>query len=191
MTIDEIFRLATIRGPHAGSGCACNQCQQAEALVVAVQEIKRLRVNRDHSCTCPHGDATEPMHNHDRRCPIRINKTKRLSPEVAMQRIAAALEASDSLIGDCVGDPVHGHVPGHWVVCPVCVAGRTGRPLEQHLADAELRAALLRACSMLDDAVQLRNDAETWFPEIDKLRRIARPDLPVMAGYQEPRDGQG
>jgi hypothetical protein len=43
VTVDEIFHLATIRGPHAGSGCACNQCRQAEALVVAVQEIERLR----------------------------------------------------------------------------------------------------------------------------------------------------
>ena len=136
-------------------------------------EIDRLLVNRDNSCTCPHQDAREPLTNHGKTCPIRVNKVKRIAPEVAMERLAAALDASDLLISDCVGDPVHGHVHGHWVVCPVCVAVRTGRPLEQHTADAKLRAALLRACSMLDDAVQLRDDAEAWFPHIDDLRVIA------------------
>lgn len=94
MTVDEIFHLATIRGPHAGSGCACNQCRQAEALGVAVQEIERLRTNHDHSCTCPHGDASEPLRNHDRACPIRINKMKRIAPEVALEWLARALDDS-------------------------------------------------------------------------------------------------
>lgn len=59
---------------------------------------------------------------------------------------------------------------------------------ESARAANSLRTALLQACSMLDDAVQLRDDAEQWFPEIDKLRRVARPDLPVMAGYVTEAD---
>jgi hypothetical protein len=84
MQIDEIWILAEIPGPHAGSGCRCRQCQQAEALGVAAQEIRRLR-----------------------------EKTLLLS----------------IILGD--------------------------------------------ACSMLDDAVQLRDDAVEWFPRIDRLRKLA------------------
>lgn len=104
---------------------------QAKALVAAAREIERLRVNSDNSCTCPHQDAHEPLSNHGRACPIRVNKARRIAPEVAIGRLAAALDSSDLLISDCVGDPAHGHVPGHWVVCPVCVAIRTGRQLDE------------------------------------------------------------
>jgi hypothetical protein len=44
------------------------------------------------------------------------------------------------------------------------------------LASAEgevkrLRSLVTRACSMLDDAVQLRDDADKWFPAIAAIRR--------------------
>ena len=61
----------------------------------AEMEVERLSVNRDHSCTCPHGDAREPIVNHDKACPIRVNKIKRIAPEVALSRIAAALDSGD------------------------------------------------------------------------------------------------
>lgn len=37
---------------------------------------------------------------------------------------------------------------------------------------AAMTAARDRACSMLDDAVQLRDDASEWFPRIAELRKI-------------------
>lgn len=80
---------------------------------------------------------------------------------------------------------VRSRLDGHQPISRAAIAG---------LLDELERAqrALLQACSMLDDAVQLRDDAETWFPQIDTLRRVVRPDLPVMAGYvKEPSDGQG
>ena len=69
------------------------ECQQKINALDA--EIERLRVNRDHSCTCPHGDASEPFRNHDWACPVRVNKRKRIAPEVAMQRLASALDSGD------------------------------------------------------------------------------------------------
>lgn len=68
-----------------------DRCERAEA------EVERLTVNRDHSCTCPHGDAREPLVNHDKACPIRVNKLKRIAPEVALSRLAAALDTGDEL----------------------------------------------------------------------------------------------
>lgn len=35
-----------------------------------------------------------------------------------------------------------------------------------------MTAARDRACSMLDDAVQLRDDAEQWFPLIAEMRKV-------------------
>lgn len=35
-----------------------------------------------------------------------------------------------------------------------------------------LRTALLKACSMLDDAVQLRDDSAEWFPRINEFRKL-------------------
>ena len=63
------------------------------------EEIDRLRVNRDNSCTCPHGDASEPTRMHDSTCPIRVNKVKRIAPEVALARLAAALDSGDEADG--------------------------------------------------------------------------------------------
>lgn len=56
---------------------------------------------------------------------------------------------------------------------------------------AALESALLRACSMLDDAVQLRDDAEKWFPEIDKLRKVALPNCTCVSTYETDRDRTG
>lgn len=143
-------------------------------------EIDRLRVNRDNSCTCPHQDAREPLTNHGKACPIRVNKVKRIAPEVAMERLAAALDASDLLISDCVGDPVHGHVPGHWVVCPVCVADRTGRPLEQ---DA-LRVAVDAVQRLISKAKQFER-----YPGGEGARRELRAALDALGVLDEDRRG--
>lgn len=52
-----------------------------------------------------------------------------------------------------------------------------------------LERHLLKACSMLDDAVQLRDDANKWFPEIDKLRKTALPGCTCPSTYaEETRD---
>lgn len=146
----------------------------------SAEEIERLRVNRDHSCTCPHQDAREPLTNHGKTCPIRVNKVKRIAPEVAMERLAAALDASDLLISDCVGDPVHGHVPGHWVVCPVCVAVRTGRPLEQ---DA-LRVAVDAVQRLVSKAKQFER-----YPGGEGARRELRAALDALGVLDEDRRG--
>ena len=41
--------------------------------------------------------------------------------------------------------------------------------------NAALEAALTKACSLLDDAVQLRRDADRWFPIIAELRKLVTP----------------
>lgn len=40
---------------------------------------------------------------------------------------------------------------------------------------AAMTGARDRACSMLDDAVQLRDDADEWFSRIGELRKVGGP----------------
>lgn len=82
---DEARRTAEWRG-----GSIDEMAAEQERLIA---EIERLTINHDHSCTCPHGDAKEPLNNHDKVCPIRVNKFRRIAPEVALSRLAAALDS--------------------------------------------------------------------------------------------------
>lgn len=39
----QIGKLAGVRGPHAGSGCVCNGCLQAEALAELYLDYREIR----------------------------------------------------------------------------------------------------------------------------------------------------
>lgn len=54
-------------------------------------------LDSSHSCTCDHGDASAPIVKHDKGCPIRVNLRKRIAPEVALDRLARALDAGEEL----------------------------------------------------------------------------------------------
>ena len=60
-----------------------------------LDEIERLRTTRDHSCACSINDGSAPLVKHDKNCPIRVNARKRIAPELALQRLGAALDSSD------------------------------------------------------------------------------------------------
>jgi hypothetical protein len=64
-------------------------------LTAALDEVERLRTTRDHSCACSVNDGSAPLVQHDKDCPIRVNLRRRISPELALQRLGAALDSSD------------------------------------------------------------------------------------------------
>lgn len=66
-----------------------NQRDEARA------EIVRLKAKLHDRCTCEHGDASMPLVKHDKDCPIRVNIRTRIAPEVALDRLAAALHTGD------------------------------------------------------------------------------------------------
>lgn len=72
---------------------ACNP----QTVVGLLDEIERLKANRDHSCACSVNDGSAPLVKHDKDCPIRVNARKRIAPEVALQRLAAALDDGDEV----------------------------------------------------------------------------------------------
>ncbi len=81
---------------------ACAQTMELEGRQWVESATALMEVDREtraHSCTCPHGDAREPLPNHDRACPIRVNRLKRIAPELVMQRLASALNNGDLVDG--------------------------------------------------------------------------------------------
>lgn len=89
----KIYAPAGSSYPHADRQYIA--ATSPDVVIALLDEIERLQTNRDHSCTCPHGDAKEPLVNHNKTCPIRVNKLKRIAPEVAINRLAAALHSGD------------------------------------------------------------------------------------------------
>ena len=67
------------------------------SMLALIDEINRLRTTRDHSCACSINDGSAPLVQHDKDCPIRVNLRKRISPELALQRLGAALDSSDEV----------------------------------------------------------------------------------------------
>lgn len=45
--LEEIRKLSEIRGPHAGSGCQCNQCLQAVALRELYLDYREVRAREE------------------------------------------------------------------------------------------------------------------------------------------------
>lgn len=60
-------------------------------------EVERLKAKLHDRCSCEHGDASAPLVKHDKDCPIRVNVRTRIAPEVAISRLAAALDDGEEL----------------------------------------------------------------------------------------------
>lgn len=58
-----------------------------------LDEITRLRETLAHSCTCSLADGAAPALRHEESCELRIAKTKRIDPALALSRFAAAMDA--------------------------------------------------------------------------------------------------
>jgi chromosome segregation ATPase len=89
--IDKAARGAAVT--QANTTTALREAQ--EQLAEADREVERLRTTRDHSCACSVNDGSAPLVKHDKDCPIRVNLRRRISPELALQRLGAALDSSD------------------------------------------------------------------------------------------------
>ena len=64
-------------------------------MLALLDEIDLMRKRLHDRCTCEHGDPSAPIVKHDKDCPIRVNIRTRIAPEVAMDRLAAALHSGD------------------------------------------------------------------------------------------------
>ena len=63
----------------------------------ALADVARLTVTYDNTCSCALADATQLAIKHAKDCPIRVNLRKRISPELAMARLGAALDSGDEV----------------------------------------------------------------------------------------------
>jgi hypothetical protein len=63
----------------------------------AHKEIDQLHAKLHDRCTCEHGNASAPITQHAKDCPIRVNLRTRIAPEVALARLAQAIDSGDEV----------------------------------------------------------------------------------------------
>lgn len=163
-----------LRGGLQITGSFCNYCKQAFTSILGDTPDACAAFAREHDKVC----ASNPV-------------------VVERDSLRAQLAALKRLLPECLGewtDGSGGHrmyaggcaEVGKWDVGMgfVCDAhlNRNGGDDDAWEWDKErdslraqlsaTQAALTKACSLLDDAVQLRDDAREWFPRIAELRKL-------------------
>jgi hypothetical protein len=97
MTDEELQQARALLEPTGERVSATHLIALRVKLRMALDEVDRLRATRDHSCACSVNDGAAPLVKHDKDCPIRVNLRRRISPELALQRLGAALDSSDEV----------------------------------------------------------------------------------------------
>ena len=78
---------------------AINEEHLALDVLELIAEIERLRETLAHSCTCSLADGAAPALRHEPMCELRIAKTKRIDPALALSRFAKAMDSGDEVEG--------------------------------------------------------------------------------------------